>query len=134
MPVELSDMPIWGFCASSLPLSTRILSRRLATCWALSLPVPMCTSMSSGSLNPMASATVRRARVDWALEMPRPCLRISRVSLSRPNCRSSERVTLEKYERILLRALGVFTTLSQSREGPADFWVRISTRSPTCSS
>ena len=35
---------------ASWPLSTRIFSRRFATCWALSLPVPMCTSMSSASL------------------------------------------------------------------------------------
>ena len=74
------------------------------------------------------------ARMDWALEMPRPCLRISRVSLSRPNWRSSERLILEKYERIFERALGVFTRLSQSREGLALFCVRISTRSPSCSS
>ena len=64
--------------------------------------------------------------------MPSPCLRISRVSLSRPSCRSSERLTFEKYERILLRAEGVFTMVSQSREGLALFCVRISTRSPTC--
>ena len=72
--------------------------------------------------------------MDCALEMPRPCLRISRVSLSRPFCKSSPRLTLLKYERILLRALGVFTRFSQSREGLALFCVRISTRSPSCSS
>ena len=62
--------------------------------------------------------------------MPYPCLRISRPRMSRPAARSSLRETFEKYERILLRAEGVFTSLSQSREGVALFCVRISTRSP----
>ena len=57
----------------------------------------------------MCSATTLIARMALALEIPRPCLRISRVSLSRPSCRSSLRLTLLKYERILLRALGVLT-------------------------
>ena len=57
----------------------------------------------------MWSATIFMARIALALEMPRPCLRISRVSLSRPSCKSSLRLTLLKYERILLRALGVLT-------------------------
>ncbi len=90
--------------------------------------------ISSGSLKPSASATSFSARIDWALDIPSPCLRISRMSMSRPICMSSERLTFAKYERILLRALGVFTMFSQSREGLALFWVSTSTRSPTCSS
>ena len=50
LPVDMSPAPRPTVSAASLPLSTSILSRRFATCWALSLPVPMFTSMSSGSL------------------------------------------------------------------------------------
>ena len=96
MPVEEADVPTVGFSASSLPLSTRIFSRRFVTCWAFSLPVPMCTYISSGSLKPSASATSFSARIDWALDRPSPCLRISRTSMSRPICMSSERVIFEK--------------------------------------
>ena len=49
-PVDISDAPRPGSSSASVPRSTRIFSRRLATCWALSLFVPMFTSMSSGSL------------------------------------------------------------------------------------
>ena len=96
MPVDDAEVPTVGLSASSLPLSTKIFSRRLLTCWARSLPAPTCTNISSGSLKPMDSATSFKARSDWALEMPRPCLRISRASMSRPICKSSERVTFEK--------------------------------------
>ena len=82
----------------------------------------------------MCSEIVLIARIELALEMPMPCFFISRVKRSRPICRSSERLALLKNPRILLRAEGVFTMFSQSREGVALFCVRISTRSPSCSS
>ena len=50
LPVDMLPATRSSAPSASLPLSTRILSRRLPTCWALSLPVPMCTSMSSASL------------------------------------------------------------------------------------
>ncbi len=81
----------------------------------------------------MASATVFNARTLRALERPSPCLRISRISMSWPSWRSSSRVCLLKYPRILLRADGVATMPSQSREGLALFDVSTSTRSPTFS-
>ena len=100
MPVEEADVPTVGFSASSLPLSTSILSRRFATRGVprlhLASSVPMCTYISSGSLKPSASATSFSARIDWALDRPSPCLRISRTSMSRPICMSSERVIFEK--------------------------------------
>ena len=60
-------------------------------------------------------------------------MRISRIRMSWPSCRSLERVCLLKYPRILLRAEGVATMPSQSREGFELFEVSTSTRSPTFS-
>ena len=80
----------------------------------------------------MCSATDLMARLAWAFEMPMPCLRISRASLSWPSWRSSLRLTREKWARIFDRADGVRTMFSHPREGLALFCVRISTRSPVC--
>ena len=85
-----------------------------------------------GNPRSLARSVIARVAVDD--EKPMPCLRSSRTTRSRPCSTSSSWLAFEKYERILARARGVLTMLSQSREGTELFWVSISTRSPICSS
>lgn len=79
-----------------------------------------------------SSATPTSAWVVSSVPIGRLRLRIARVSSSRPSSMASVRRSLENHWRILLRALGLLTKLSQSREGPAlsDFEVSTSTVSP----
>ena len=114
--------------------SSRIAFTLVATVRAETLPLQMKTNRSSGPDTPNSTATLRRARTVRGVEMPRPTLRSSRASWSRPAAESSALVIRLKYERIFWRAPGVFTMLSQSRLGFALFCVMISTRSPIWSS
>ncbi len=66
--------------------------------------------------------------------MGSPCLRIALAIASLPCSMASSRRSLENHWRILLRARGLLTNVSQSRLGPAvaALEVRISTTSPFC--
>ena len=87
----------------------------------------------------MSAASVVRAPPWVSFCSGRPALRMARTSASLPASMASSRRSLANHWRILLRARGVRTIPSQSREGPASWAleVKISTLSPfsrACSS
>jgi len=120
---------------TGVPVSAeRSLISFVTTCFALDRPPPMDASRSSADCMFISLAAASSALgIPW-LPRPRPFLRSTLRSSSRPDCRSSSRLILEKNERILLRAEEVLTMFIQSREGVPVLDVRISTRSPIWSS
>ena len=75
---------------------SRIALTFAATMRADDLPLATATNRSSGVANPRSGATFERARTVRGVEMPRPTLRISRASESRPRAESSAFVILLK--------------------------------------
>ena len=98
-------------------------------------PSPMAANTASAFGKLRSSATPISASVVSSALTGRLRLRIARVSSSRPSSMASVRRSFENHWRILFRAFGLLTKLSQSREGPAvsDLEVRISTVSPLSS-
>jgi len=98
-------------------------------------PSPIAANRLSALEKLSSSATPTSALGVNSVVIGRLRLRMARVSSSRPSSMASVRRSLENHWRILFRAFGLLTKLSQSREGPAvsDLEVRISTVSPLSS-
>ena len=80
----------------------------------------------------MTSATFNNTGDEPSFCTGRPSRRMALCRSSRPFSIASSRRSRENHCRILLRARGLATSLSQSRDGPAcsTFEVKISTVSP----
>ena len=101
---------------SSAPAS---LTRCEMTFCVETCPSPMAANTASAFGKLRSSATPTSASGVSNVLTGRLRLRIARVSSSRPSSMASVRRSLQNHWRILLRAFGLLTKLSQSRDGPA---------------